>query len=122
MAFIMRYFRDNKELKYEEWKNLLDMDMYVEQKNSEWDIRGKADNAIEFGIEFEMNEHVYYVLEETHFDTAKELIDEMIEYYDGELLDAIEQFSERECQMILKYIPRARIEAEYFVLGEENYE
>lgn len=122
MAFIMRYFRDNKELKYEEWKNLLDMDMYVEQKNSEWDIRGNVDRAIEYGTEFEMNEHVYYVLEEAHFDTAKELINEMIEYYDGELLDAIEQFSERECQMMLKYIPRARIEAEHFVLEERGYE
>ena len=122
MAFIMRYFRDNKELKYEEWKNLLDMDMYVEQKNSEWDIRGNVDNAIERGTEFELNEHVYYALEETHFDTAKELINEMIEYYDCELLDTIEQFSERECQMMLKYIPRARIEAEYFVLEERGYE
>ena len=122
MKYIMRYFRDNKELKYEEWKNLLDMDMYIEQKNSEWDIRGNVDRDIECGTEFEMNEHVYYALEETHFDTAKELINEMIEYYDGELLDVIEQFSERECQMILKYIPRARIEAEYFVLGDENYE
>ena len=122
MKFVMKYFRDNKELSYEEWKNLLDMDMYVEQKNSEWNIRGNVDFAIERGVEFEMNEHVYYALEETYFDNAKELINDMIDYDDCELLEAIQQFSERECQMILKYIPRARIEAEYFVLGDENYE
>jgi hypothetical protein len=46
----------------------------------------------------------------------------MIDYDDCELLEAIQQFSERECQMMLKYIPRARIEAEYFVLEERGYE
>lgn len=122
MDFIMRYFRDNKELKYEEWKNLLDMDMYIEQKSCEWSIRGNIDNAIERGSEFELNEHVYYVMEESHYDTAKELINEMIDYDDCELLEAISQFSERECQMMLKYIPRVRIEAECFVLEEREYE
>ena len=57
---------------------------------------------------------------EDHYDIAKELINDMIDYDDCELLEAIQQFSESECQMLLKYIPRARIEAEYFMLSEEN--
>lgn len=116
MKTVVRYFRDYVELPYEEWKNLFDMDMYIEQKSCYWQVDWKED------VEAELNGHTYLMRYEDYYDTAKELINEMIDYDDCELLEAIAQFSERECQMMLKYIPRARIEAEYFVLEEKEYE
>ncbi len=116
MKTVVKYFRDNVELPYEDWKNLFDMDMYIEQKSCYWQVDWKED------VETELNGHTYLKRYEDYYDTAKELINEMIDYDDCELLEAISQFSERECQMMLKYIPRARIEAEYFVLEEREYE
>ena len=114
MTSVVKYFRDHVELPYEEWKKYVDMDMYIEQRSCYWqgDFYA-ADGA-------ELNGHIYFIMYEDHYDTAKELINDMIDYDDCELLEAIQQFSESECQMLLKYIPRARIEAEYFVLSEGN--
>jgi hypothetical protein len=113
MESVVKYFRDHKEIPYEDWKTFLDEDLSVEEDMYCWQL----DFAYK---EEEVNGHIYYLLYEDHYDTAKELINEMIDYDDCELLEAISQFSERECQMMLKYIPRARIEAEYFVLEEKE--
>lgn len=115
MKTVTKYYRDHEELSYEKWCKFLDMDMYIEQKNCYWQLKLNEGETW-------LNEHVYYVMHEDHYDTAKELINDMIDYDDCELLEAIQQFSERECQMMLKYISRARIEAEYFVLEEREYE
>ena len=116
MKSVVKYFRDYAELPYEEWKKCVDMDMYIEQRDCYWQINFSADEGAR------LNGHFYFITHEDHYDTAKELINDMIDYDDCELLEAIQQFSERECQMMLKYIPRARIEAEYFALEERGYE
>ena len=114
MKSIMRYFRDDIELSKEQWFEQLNADSYFEQESCQWSVDfNAADGA-------ELNGHIYFTMYEDHYDTAKELINDMIDYDDCELLEAIQQFSESECQMLLKYIPRARIEAEYFVLSEGN--
>ena len=114
MTSVVKYFRDHVELPYKEWKEYADMDMYIEQRSCYWQVDfNAADGA-------ELNGHFYFTMYEDHYDTAKELINDMVDYDDCELLEAIQQFSESECQMLLKYIPRARIEAEYFVLSEGN--
>ena len=114
MTSVVKYFRDHVELPYEEWKEYVDMDMYIEQRSCYWQLDfNAADGA-------ELNGHFYFTMYEDRYDTAKELINDMIDYDDCELLEAIQQFNESECQMLLKYIPRARIEAEYFVLSEGN--
>lgn len=117
MKSVAKYFRDHKEIPYEDWKTFLDEDISAEEREGiyYWQL------DFEYKEE-EVNGHIYYLLYEDYYDTAKELINEMIDYDDCELLEAIQRFSERECQMMLKYIPRARIEAEYFVLGDKNYE
>lgn len=122
MEFVYKYFRDDVELSSREWFELLAMDISAENKNSLWNVGPRVNHDLAYDNEAWVNDHFYNKVEETHFETAKELVNEMIDYDDCELLEAIQQFSERECQMILKYIPRARIEAEYFVLEEKEYE
>ena len=122
MKSIMRYFRDDIELSKEQWLEQLNADSYLEQEGCQWSIERRVTHDLAYDSEVWVNEHFYKIVEEIHYDTAKELINEMIDYDDCELLEAIQQFSERECQMILKYIPRARIGAEYFVLSEEGVE
>lgn len=118
----MRYFRDDIELSKEQWFEQLNADSYLEQESCQWSVEHRVTHDLAYDNEVWINEHFYKIVEETHYDTAKELINEMIDYDDCELLEAIQQFNECECQMMLKYIPRARIEAEHFVLEERGYE
>ena len=120
MKSIMRYFRDDIELSKEQWFEQLNADSYFEQESCQWSVEQRITDDFTYDNKAWVNEHFYKIVEETHYDTAKELINDMIDYDDCELLEAIQQFSESECQMLLKYIPRARIEAEYFVLSEGN--
>lgn len=119
MQIIHRYYRDEKEIPYEEWTAAFDEDIEVEKKNNPgswgWFIP-EGDSHI--------NGHSYKIREEKIFPNAKETLYEIFCYGDtAEIMEAVTRMSEQDARDFLYYFRRARIEYENFILeDDEDYE
>lgn len=117
---IHHYYRNDNELSYEEWINLFHIDLDIENENSTWDIRGAVWADYGNGRDIELNGHMYKCRIDWVYDTAKELLDDMIDNgEDYELVNAIKSLSEEEATMFIKYIDRAKSNEQKFIL-EDN--
>ena len=86
--WIHHYYRDDKELPYEEWIELFKEDLEKEAESYTWDIRGVVWTDYSNGRDQDLNGHEYKSRTDEVYDTAKELLEDMI--YDGkhsELID-----------------------------------
>jgi hypothetical protein len=118
---IRRYYRDDKELSYEEWIKLFKEDLEKEAEGYTWDIRGAVWTDYGNGRDQDLNGHEYKARTDEVYDTAKELLESMI--FDGkhsELIDAIESFTEAEAEMFVKYIDRVKKNNGMFILEDDE--
>ena len=117
--WIHHYYRDNKELPYEEWIKLFKEDLEKEAEGYEWDIRGAVWTDYGNGRDQDLNGHEYKTRTDEVYNTAKELLESMI--FDGEhseLIDAIESFTEAE--VFVKYISRVKKNNDMFILEDDE--
>lgn len=119
--WIHHYYRDDKELPYEEWIKLFKEDLEKEAESRTWNIRGAVWTDYGNGRDQDLNGHEYKRRTDEVYDTAKELLEDMILYGKHcELIDVIESLSEDEAQMIVKHIDRAKRNGQKFVLEDDN--
>jgi len=119
--YIEHYYRDGKELPYEEWIALFKEDLEKENEDSTWDITGSVWTDYGNGRDIDLNGHEYKNRTDCVFNKAKDLINDMI--YDGkdyELIKAIESLSEEESVMFIKHIERVKVEVQKFILQDER--
>lgn len=121
MDYITTYFRDGKQVSHEEWNRMLEEDIKKENEYSTWDIYGAVCTVIGEGRDVEVNGHDYSSRTDYVYDTAKELIEDMI--FDGrscELIEAITALSEEEAEMFVKYIDRVKKNEQKFILEDDG--
>ena len=119
MDYITTYFRDGKQVSHEEWNRMLKEDTKKENEYSTWDISGVICTDIGEGRDVEVNGHDYSSRTDSVYDTAKELLEDMI--FDGrsyELIEAITALSEEEARVFIKYIDSVKTNEQKFILEE----
>lgn len=122
MDYITTYFRDEKQVSKEEWNKMLEEDIEKENEHSTWDISGVICTDIGEGRDVQVNGHDYSSRTDYIYDTAKELIEDMI--LDGrscELIEAITAFSEEEARAFIKHIDGVKTNEQKFILEDAEY-
>ena len=118
---IYRYYRDDKELPYEEWMKLFKEDLEKEAGGYTWDIRGAVWTDYGNGRDQDLNGHEYKSRADEVYDTAKELLKDMITCGQHcELIDALESLSEDEAQIFIKHIDRVKRNKQKFILEDDR--
>ena len=118
--WIHHYYRDDEELPYEKWIKLFREDLDKEAEQYEWDVRSAVWTDYGNGRDLDLNGHEYKTRTDEVYDTAKELLEDMI--FDGkhsELIDAIESLTEAEAEMFVKYIDRVKKNEQKFILEDD---
>ena len=121
---INHYYRDDKELSYDEWMELFRTDLDKEAEECTWNIRSVVWCDYNNGRDCDLNGHVYKNRTDYAYNTAKDLLNDMI--FDGkqyELIKAIESLSEEEAEMFVRHIDRVKKNERKFILedDEEDY-
>lgn len=118
--WIHHYYRDDKELPYEEWIELFKEDLEKEAEGCTWNIRSAVWTDYGNGRDQDLNGHEYKSRTDFAYDTAKELLEDMIfEGKHSELIDAIESLTEAEAEMFVKYIDRVKKSKRKFILEDD---
>ena len=119
--YINHYYRNDKELSYEEWINQFKSDLDKENERRTWDISGAVWTDYGNGRDIELNGYVYKHRVEYVYNTAKELLEDMIfNGIDCELIEAIKSFSEEEAKMFVKHMDRVKKDGQKFILEDEE--
>ena len=118
---IHHYFRDDEELSYEDWNLLFDKDLDAESEKYDWDVRSVVYTDYGNGRDIDLNGHEYKSRTDCVYDTAKELLEDMI--FDGnqsELIDAIQGLPEEEAARFVSYLNRAQRNKDKFILKDDR--
>lgn len=86
--------RDGIELSRAEWVKFLNEDLDAENATKTWDIRGAVMTDIGNGRDIELNGHLYQQRIHTLYDSAKELLDEVIVNNPNDILEILEKMTE----------------------------
>lgn len=119
--YINHYYRDDKELPYDEWMQLFKADLDKEAEGCTWNIKSAVWTDYSNGRDCDLNGHVYKSRTDYAYNTAKDLLDDMI--FEGkqyELIKAIESLSEEEAEMFVKYIDRVKKNEQKFILEDDG--
>lgn len=121
MDYITTYFRDGEQLSHEEWNKMLEEDIEKENEHSTWDVSSVICSDIGEGRDVEVNGHDYSIRTDYVYDTAKELLEDMI--FDGksyELIEAVKSLSEEEAKIFIKHIERVKKSGQKFILEDDE--
>ena len=119
--WIHHYYRDDKGLPHEEWIKLFKADLEKEAEDCTWNIRSAVWTDYGNGRDSYLNGHEYKSRTDVVYDTAKELLEDMIS--DGkhyELIEAIESLSEKEARVFIGYIGRVKKNGPKFILEDDT--
>lgn len=121
MDYITTHFRDDIEISFKEWDKLIDEDIVTENKNLGWDITGAVSSDLGNSRDIYINGHSYKRRTVTVYDSAKELLDELI--WDGHydiICDVLKELSEEEIFTIISKIKYVTINDDKLLLRDEK--
>lgn len=119
--YINHYYRDDEELSYDKWMELFKADLDKEAEEHTWNIRSAVWTDYGNGKDCYLNGHIYKTRTDYVYDTAKDLlIDMMCEGNQYELLKAIESLSKEEAEMFVRHINRAKKNEQKFILKDNE--
>lgn len=119
--YINHYYRDDEEFYYDDWMKLFKADLDSEAEMHTWDIRSAVWTDYSNGRDCDLNGHIYKSRTDYAYNTAKDLLDDMI--FEGkqyELIKAIESLSEEEAEMFVRHIDRVKKNEEKFILEDDG--
>lgn len=97
MDYITTYYRDDKEISFEEFKKIFEEDLEKENETLTWDISGAVYSDWGNGRDVTLNGHEYKCRTVRLYNSAKELFDDFMLVGDYDiLLDVLKEMSENE--------------------------
>ena len=121
MKYIDTYFRDGKELSFEELKTIFKEDLNEEKKSFTWDISGSVYTDFYNGKDIELNGHVYATRTKILYDSAKELFNNLVTNGQSEIiLEALNELTETELFGILSKIKCVNVKDNKLLLEDEK--
>lgn len=112
--------RDGVELSRAEWVKFLNEDLDAENATRTWDIRGTVMTDIGNGRDIELNGHLYQQRNHVLYDSAKELLDEVIVNNPNDILEILEKMPEETIAEIIIQLKNVEKKDEKFLLKDER--
>lgn len=121
VEYITTYYRDGEPISHEEWSKMLDNDIKEENKYSTWNIAGAVYTDIGNGRDIEVNGHEYIGRTSLLYDSAKELLNDLMweGHYEG-IFDVLKQMTEEEVFNIVSKIEYVNIQDGKLLLKDEE--
>lgn len=124
---IYHYFRDGVEIQHDEFQRLFDEDLDIEDTQCRelcgYSIKYIVLSDFGEGHDCTLNGHVYGCRCDYIYDSAKELLEDMIdEGYHGELFDAMKLLSEEDAKCLARKLSRVHVDGHKFILADPNDE
>lgn len=121
MDCITTYYRDDKEMSFEEFEKIFDEDLEKENESLGWDIKGAVYSDWGNGRDVELNGHEYKCRTVEIYDSAKELFDDfMFEGYYDMLFDVLKEMSETEIFNIVSKLKCVDVKDGKLMLKDKN--
>ena len=121
MEYIVTRFRDGKEVSFEEWSKMLKEDVEKENEYSTWNISGAVYLDIGEGRDVEVNGHDYSQIIDSLYDSAKELLNDLI--FDGHydvILEVLKEMTEEETFTIVSKMKCVNVIDNKLLLKDEK--
>lgn len=121
MDYITTYYRDDKEISFEELKKIFKEDLEKENEVLGWDISGAVYSDWGEGVDVKLNGHEYKCRTSEIYDSAKELFDDFMFYGEPELiLDVLKQMTEEEIFNIVSRMKCVNIKDGKLILKDKH--
>lgn len=121
MGCITTFYRDDKEISFEEFKKIFKEDLEKENATLGWDISGAVYSDWGNGRDVELNGHEYKCRTVELYDSAKELFDDfMFEGYYDILFDVLKAMSETEIFNIVSKMKCVDVKDGKLMLKDKN--
>ena len=121
MDYITTYYRDDKEISFEEFKKIFKEDLEKENETLGWDISGAVYSDWGNGRDVTLNKHEYKCRTVSLYNSAKELFDDFMSegYYDI-LFDVLKEMSEDEIFNIVSKMKCVNVQDGKLMLKDTN--
>lgn len=118
--YISISLRDGVELPRSEWSKFLNEDIDAENATKSWNIRGTVMTDIGNGRDIEINGHLYQQRNHVLYDSAKELLNEVILYNPNDILNILERMPEETIAEIIMKLDNVEKKDEKYLLKDEG--